>query len=172
VAQPTGILRLVFRLPVHLYRANLGWLLGHRGLLLMHRGRKSGRVYQTVLEVIRYDPATCESVVVSGWGERSDWYRNIKASPALEVRTGRERYAPKRQFLAPGENQAIISEYARRHPLTSRFLAKAFGYPLRGTDAARREFAESLRLVAFRPRAGQLCPDDVADESIRSDRRS
>ena len=64
--KPTGIVRVAFRLPVYLYRANLGWLLGHRGLLLTHRGRKSGRVYQTVLEVIRYDPATCESVVLSG----------------------------------------------------------------------------------------------------------
>ena len=156
---------------MHLYRANLGWLLGHRGLLLTHRGRKSGRVYQTVLEVIRYDPATRESVVPSGWGERSDWYRNIKASPALEVQTGGERYAPEQRFLAPDENQAIIFEYARRHPFASRFLGMAFGYPLRGTDAARREFAESLRLVAFRPRTGQLSFDDVADESIHSDRR-
>ena len=149
---------------MYLYRANLGWLLGHRGLLLTHRGRKSGWVYQTVLEVVRYDPATRESVVVSGWGERSDWYRNIKASPALEVRTGRERYAPEWRLLAPDENQAIISEYARRHPLASRFLGMVFGYPLRGTDVARREFAESLRLVAFCPRAGQSIPDDAAHD--------
>jgi F420H(2)-dependent quinone reductase len=58
-----------------------------------------------VLEVIRYDPATRESVVPSGWGERSDWYRNIKASPALEVQTGGERYVPVQRFLAPDENQ-------------------------------------------------------------------
>jgi deazaflavin-dependent oxidoreductase (nitroreductase family) len=138
---------------VYLYHANLGWLLGHRGLLLTHRGRKSGWIYQTVLEVVRYDPATRESVAVSGWGERSDWYRNIKASPALEVRTGRDRYVPEQRFLIPEENQALISEYARRHPLTFRFLARAFGYPLRGTEAKRRKAAESLRLVAFRPKS-------------------
>jgi deazaflavin-dependent oxidoreductase (nitroreductase family) len=100
-AKPSGILRLAFRLPIYLYRLNLGWLLGHRGLLLIHRGRRSGLLRETVLEVVRYTPATKESVVLSAWGERADWYRNIKVSPALEVWTGGERYVPKQRFLAP-----------------------------------------------------------------------
>ncbi len=57
-SKPSGFLRLAFRLPIYLYRLNLGWLLGHRGLLLIHRGRKSGLLRETVLEVVRYDPAT------------------------------------------------------------------------------------------------------------------
>ena len=69
-SRPSGTLRLVFRLPIYLYRLNLGWLLGHRGLLLIHQGRKSGLLWETVLEVIRYDPATKESVVLSGWGRK------------------------------------------------------------------------------------------------------
>src|SRR5829696_2845206 len=89
----SGTLRLVFRLPIYLYRLNLGWLLGYRGLLLIHQGRKSGLLRETVLEVIRYDPATKESVVLSGWGEKADWYRNIRVRQALEVRTGGERFA-------------------------------------------------------------------------------
>lgn len=161
-SRPTRALRLAFRLPIYAYRLNLGWLLGHRGLLLIHRGRKSGRVYQTVLEVVRYDPATRESTTLSGWGERADWYRNIKASPALEVRTGRERYVPEQRFLAPEENHAAVSDYARRHPLAFQFLARAFGYPLDGTEAERRTFAESLRLVAFRPRRERISHEDVA----------
>ena len=52
-SKPSGTLRLVFRLPIYLYRLNLGWLLGHRGLLLTHQGRKSGLLRETVLEVIR-----------------------------------------------------------------------------------------------------------------------
>ena len=57
---PSGTLRLVFRLPIYLYHLNLGWLLGHRGILLIHRGRKSQLLRETVLEVARYDPATKE----------------------------------------------------------------------------------------------------------------
>ncbi len=93
-SRPAGILRLAFRMPVNLYRLGLGRMLGHRFLFLIHRGRKSDLLREMVLEVIRYDPTTRETVVLSGWGERSDWYRNIEASPALEVRTGRDRNVP------------------------------------------------------------------------------
>ena len=156
-AKPSGILRLAFRLPIYLYRLNLGWLLGHRGLLLIHRGRRSGLLRETVLEGVRYTPATKESVVLSAWGERADWYRNIKASPAMEVWTGGERFVPEQRFLAPEENHAITADYERRHPLAFRIFAKAFGYPVDEVEAVRREFASSLRLVAFRPK-------DVADK--------
>ena len=65
-SRPTGALRLAFRLPIYLYRLGLGQLLGHRFMLLTHRGRRSGRVYQTALEVVRYDPSLRETVVASG----------------------------------------------------------------------------------------------------------
>lgn len=150
-SRPTGIVLRLYRLPILLYWFNLGWLLGHRGLLLTHRGRKTGLLRQTVLEVITYDPAARESVVLSGYGERADWYRNITAAPALEVQTRRERYVPAQRFLAPEENLAAITEYERRHPLAARVFARVFDYPLGGSEAARRDFAESVRLVAFRP---------------------
>jgi deazaflavin-dependent oxidoreductase (nitroreductase family) len=160
-SRPSGTLRLVFRLPIYLYRLNLGWLLGHRGLLLIHQGRKSGLLWETMLEVIRYDPATKESIVLSGWGEKADWYRNIKVTPAMEVRTGGERYVPEHRFLAPEENHTEITDYERRHPLAVYIFAQVFGYPLGATESVRREFASSLRLVAFRPR-------DKGDEPRRN----
>jgi deazaflavin-dependent oxidoreductase (nitroreductase family) len=149
---PTGASRLAFRLPIYLYRLDLGRLLGHRFLLLVHRGRKSGLLRETVLEVLLHDPTTGESVVLSAWGEKADWYRNVGTTPALEVRTGGERYAPEQRFLGPEENHAVVSDYGRRHPLAFRVFARVFDYPLGGSEAARREAASSLRLVAFRPR--------------------
>ena len=149
---PTGASRLAFRLPIYLYRLDLGRLLGHRLLLLVHQGRKSGLPRETVLEVLHHDPATRESVVLSAWGEKADWYRNVGETSALEIRTGGERYVPQQRFLAPQENHAVIADFGRRHPLAFRVFARVFSYPLGGTEAARREVARSLRLVAFRPR--------------------
>ena len=163
-SKPSGALRFAFRLPIYLYRLNMGWLLGHRGLLLIHQGRESGLLRETVLEVVHYDPATKESVVLSAWGEKADWHRNIKVTKAMEVWTGGGRYVPEQRFLAPEENHAVFSEYARRHPLAFRIFARVFGYPLGGTEAMRREFASSLRLVAFRPRDVGDRPKRKADE--------
>jgi deazaflavin-dependent oxidoreductase (nitroreductase family) len=135
-SKPAGALRLAFRLPIHLYRLNLGWLFGHRGLLLIHQGRKSSRLRETVLEVALYDPDIQESVALSAWGENADWYRNIEATPAYEVRTGGQRCIAEQRFLTLEQNHTVILEYARRHPLALRFFVKAFGfgYPLEGLE--------------------------------------
>lgn len=70
---PHGMVRLGFRLPIWLFRLHLGWLLGGRFLLLTHKGRTSGKLHQTVLEVLQHDQIHDTYAVFSGWGEQSDW---------------------------------------------------------------------------------------------------
>src|SRR5512146_3058368 len=95
------------KMPLILYRLGLGWLLGKRFMRLTHVGRKSGKVYHTVLAVLRFDEQTHEIFAVSPWSE-SNWYRNILATPALEVETGdirhgRIRYPPVQRSLTAEE---------------------------------------------------------------------
>lgn len=151
-AKPTGLVRLLFRLPVHLYRRRMGFILGHRFLLLTHQGRKTGQPRQTVLEVLRYDPTTRESVVISALGERADWYRNIQARPALLIQAGRQRYVPQQHLLSTDEAYEFFTSWERQHPLEARLAALVLGWDYDGSPASRRALAESLRLVAFRPR--------------------
>jgi deazaflavin-dependent oxidoreductase (nitroreductase family) len=151
-SRPNRVLGFVLRLPSYLYRLRLGGLLGHRFLLLTHRGRKSGLTRRTPLEVLHYDPHSRESVVLSAWGKKADWYRNIEASPPLEVETGGKRYLPAPRFLTTEDAYVVITEYAIRHPLAARVLERAFGYPVTRSAASRRAFADSVVLVAFRPR--------------------
>jgi hypothetical protein len=87
-------------------------------------------------------------------GERSDWYRNLKAHTALEVRVGDERCAPEQRFLGPEEVYREIVDYERRHPWAVRIVPPLLGFRLDGSESARRAFAASLRMVAFRPRQG------------------
>lgn len=147
---PRGLTRLLLRAPVLLYRARLGWLLGRRFVYVVHRGRRTGRRRETVLEVVRYDPATAEIFVVSGWGTRSDWYRNLRAHPAVEVRLGARGYpAPRQRFLDGDETLRLMLDYRRAHPRAWRRLAPILGLPLDPgpADAAVRE----MPAVAFRP---------------------
>jgi hypothetical protein len=43
VTPPTGVTRLLFRLPLYLYRSGLGWLFGHRLMVVNHIGRVTGK---------------------------------------------------------------------------------------------------------------------------------
>lgn len=151
--RPTGLLRAVLRAPVYLYRARLGRLLGKRFLYLAHRGRTSGQRRDVVLEVVRYDERTPEAVVVAAWGARSDWFRNITASPPLEVRVGRYRWLrPRHRVLDPAELAAVLADYARRHPRAWKALAPRIGVATEVSPTTARAAAERFPAVAFAPR--------------------
>jgi deazaflavin-dependent oxidoreductase (nitroreductase family) len=146
------VARLLFRVLERLYSLGLGRLVGHRFPRLTHRGRKSGRRYHTVLEVISYEPASRESVVLSGWGERADWYRNIRAAPAAEVATAGHRYAPAHRLVNGPELYAHLLAYVGRNRPLGRFVRGALGLRLDGSDADRAALeACGYRGVAFRP---------------------
>jgi deazaflavin-dependent oxidoreductase (nitroreductase family) len=157
-APPTGLLRGLLQLPAVLYRANLGFLLGHRFLLLVHTGRRTGRNRQTVLEVVRYDPRNKESVVAAGWGRRTQWLHNVEAGLATEVRTGRDRFQPVHRVLEVDEAADIFRSYLRRNrliaPVIRRVLGSLLGWRFDGSSTAIRTAAEQLPFVAFRPLGG------------------
>ena len=144
--------RFVFRTPGLLFDIGLGRLVGHRFLQLTHRGRSSGRIYRTVLEVMSYDPSNHESVVLSGWGERADWYRNIRATPALEVSIAGGKYLPVQRFLDSGEFYARLQGYVKRDWLTRGLVRRTLGLRLDGSDEDRASFDQGgYRGVGFRP---------------------
>ena len=140
VTPPRGWARLAFRLPIWFYRLGLGGLLGKRFLLLTHTGRKSGQPRQTVLEVVRYDPDSTTFIVASGFGEKSDWVRNLRQNPDVTVQCWRQQWDMVARFLTPQEAGSELLDYSRRHPLAMQELARFMGYRLDGT----REDIESL----------------------------
>lgn len=149
---PTGWRRLLLRSPVYLYRVGLGRLFGHRLLVITHRGRNSGRLYRTPLEVARYDPATQEAIVPSGWGRQADWYRNIQASPAIEVWLGGRRFRPEQRFLSESEAAEVMAHYARRHPRGTRELTRwLLDHRYDNAHEAGEALATKVPLVGFRP---------------------
>ncbi len=152
--RPAGWLRVAFRVPILLYRLGLGRALDHRLLLIVHRGRRSRLLRETVVEVVRYDPATRACVVMAGWRGTTDWYRNIQAEPALEIRVGGDRYAPTQRFLTTDETVAELRSYTERHPwLARQVLTRAFGVTLDGSPGSWQQAADFFRGVRFEPLA-------------------
>jgi deazaflavin-dependent oxidoreductase (nitroreductase family) len=151
--RPSRAFRLAALGPRLLFRLGLGWVAGHHLLEVTHRGRRSGRVYHTIVEVVRCEPRTRESIAFAGWGGHTDWFRNLQAAPALRVQTGRHRYVPEQRMLSPAEVEHEFAAYIRKHPLASRYLfGPLMGVRMDTSDDARRA-ATWFRGVAFRPRS-------------------
>lgn len=148
-------LRALARAPARLHDRGLGWLLGHRFLVLTHVGRRSGRHHRAVLEVVQRDRRTGEVVVISGLGRGADWYRNIRITPAVEVAISRARFRPQQRFLDEDEAVAVLADYEHRNrsiaPVVRALLGWLLGWRYDGGDAARRGLVRQLPLVAFRP---------------------
>jgi deazaflavin-dependent oxidoreductase (nitroreductase family) len=151
-APPGKALRLGLRLPIWLYRLRLGWLLGGRFLMLTHTGRKSGLPRQTVIEVVQHDKGTGIYYVVSCWGEKSDWYQNIRKTPDVTLQVGGRGFRAKAEFIPREKAVEVLEDYARLHPVAFRELTGLFlGERLQpGSDAPRR-LAEKMPMVAFHP---------------------
>jgi len=150
-ARPPAFMLPILKLPLLLYRTGLGWLLGHRFMLLTHIGRRSGKVRRTVLAVLHFDAGTGEVMAISAWSA-SDWYKNIQASPALQVETGFTRYAPVHRSLSTEEIAALFEDYRHKHPIFSRIVCRIPGWKWDSSCEEFLELARTLRGVAFTPK--------------------
>jgi ubiquinone/menaquinone biosynthesis C-methylase UbiE len=156
-APPGGVIRRLLALPAYLYRAHLGFLFGHRFLILVHEGRRTHLRRETPLEVMAYNPANQEAIVAAGWGWKTGWLHNVEAGLAREVWIAGTRYRPVWRRLEVDEAVAVLERYERHSGLPAvvvrTVLGRLLGWPYDGTPAARRRAAEQLPLLAFRPAA-------------------
>lgn len=139
--------RRLTRAPIWLYRAGLGFVFGSRLLMLEHVGRRTGKWRRVVLEVIGH-PAPNTYLVVSGFGPRAQWFRNLMANPAVRVSVGGRRHALGEAGRLPAiEARAALAEYAHRHPRSwarlKPIVERTLGAPIDGR-------ASDLPVVAIR----------------------
>ena len=149
--QPSGMLRLGLRLPIWLFRLHLDWMLGDRFLMLIHTGRKSGLPRRTVIEVVKHDKMSDTYYVVSGWGEKSDWYQNIHKTPQVSIQVHGHKFAAKIEFISVDKAIELMEGYAREHPVAFSELSGLFlGERLRPDSDAPERIAKMMPMVAFR----------------------
>ncbi|MEA1903285.1 MAG: nitroreductase family deazaflavin-dependent oxidoreductase [Actinomycetota bacterium] len=123
--------------------------MGKRFLMISHRGRKSGNLFFTVLEVAGRRPENREWIVTSGWGPKADWYRNLKAGTFEAVWIGSHRHDATVRFLEAEEAGQVMGEYETAHPKTAQALYKAMGVSYDGTDDGRVEMMNQIPMVAL-----------------------
>lgn len=125
--------------------------MGHRFVVITHRGRRTGKTHRTAVEVVDYDAGTGEVFVVSAYGDRSDWYRNIMHSPPEVVGIAGKRFVPELRVVPPDEERERLSGYYSAHTADAKFLSKRFLHADETEEAFVRA-AGALPMVAFRPK--------------------
>ncbi|MGW5518935.1 nitroreductase family deazaflavin-dependent oxidoreductase [Nocardia africana] len=114
--------RALVRAPIGLYRAGLGFVFGQRLLMMEHIGRTSGAKRHVVLEVVDR-PGPREYVIVSGFGTRAQWYRNIQADSKVRLWVGTRRAVPATATpMTEAESAAALAHYIHEHPKAWRNL--------------------------------------------------
>jgi deazaflavin-dependent oxidoreductase (nitroreductase family) len=137
VRPPTGLSRLLFRAPIYVYRAGLGWLFGDRILLLHHIGRVSGQQRQAILEVVEHDRADDSFVVASGWGPTAAWYQNVVQTPEVTIQVGTRTLPVTAETLNEDQGADIFARYAVRHRMAAKYLLpRLMGFSVDGSEAA------------------------------------
>jgi deazaflavin-dependent oxidoreductase (nitroreductase family) len=154
VAPPTGLSRLLFRIPIYVYRLGLGWLFGDRLMLLNHIGRVSGKQRATVLEVVTHDPADESFVVASGWGPTAAWYRNVIHTPDVSIQVGRQTIPVTAVRIPEEEGADTFAKYAAQHRTAAKhLLPRLMGFAVDGSDADFRAVGKRMPFIRFIPRA-------------------
>lgn len=115
--------RPLVRAPLLLYRAGLGSVLGSRMLMLEHTGRRSGLRREAVLEVVGR-PGPGRYVVVAGFGDRAQWFLNVRADPRVRVSVARLRSVPATARVLDTREAARVLD---RYVAANRRLWRWFG---------------------------------------------
>ncbi|GAA3738336.1 nitroreductase family deazaflavin-dependent oxidoreductase [Salinactinospora qingdaonensis] len=131
----TGVKRALFRMPIWIYRLGLGGLLDGRFVLLTHIGRTSGQPRQAVLEIVGRHEESGGYLVASGYGSRSQWFRNILREPRVRFQVGWRHYTGTARPLPAAESGRRLADYARRYPRTAASLMRIVGQDAGTTPA-------------------------------------
>ncbi len=115
IPYPDGLVRLVLRMPLNLFRLGLGDLLSAlRLMILTTRGRKSGQPRHVAIEYRRHGSTI---YVISGWGERPDWYQNLITDPLVTIQLGRETLSALADRVTdPAEAARAVHQFRRDAP--------------------------------------------------------
>lgn len=147
------VLLRALRLPALLDRPRLRWALRlvspYPIVVLTHRGRRTGKLFRSPLEVIATSDDG-EIMVAPLTGERADWYRNVIAGGLIggSVR-GQQGYQQWRR-VSEDEAAAALAGYQRAHRIYSRAILTAISRANGLPSSSPHDIAASIPVLALR----------------------
>ena len=151
--RPGPFQKFFFKVPVMLHKIGLGgWerLLGAQWMLITHIGRKSGRRYYSMVDVMDYDKTSDTYYIEAAYGARADWYRNIQSSQVFEAKVGRRKFKARAGALTTEGAGEMLVQFYRSKPAYTRSVMAMAGMKFKD-EAELRELGKNLTLLAVKP---------------------
>ncbi|MFH0960249.1 MAG: nitroreductase family deazaflavin-dependent oxidoreductase [Pseudomonadota bacterium] len=144
--------RLLFKTPLIWWRMGLGKLLSHKALsgskmlVLTSWGRISQKPRHTMLSYVLVGE---REYVCSGWGARTDWYKNILVNPHVTVQVGQKVYGAKARRVQDNDEYKKIAQEMFETDGDTHFVSwlESFGIEYNLQDMIDKK--DRLCLVAF-----------------------
>ncbi len=116
IPYPKGVSRWLLRSPLLLHRLGLGDLLNRAQLVVLTtRGHKSGQPRHTIVE---YRMHGTKVYLISGWGRRPHWIKNLTACPTATVQAGGRTYGASAHIVHDsGEILRALFLFRKRAPV-------------------------------------------------------
>jgi deazaflavin-dependent oxidoreductase (nitroreductase family) len=147
--KPGRLALALMHMPLRAYAHEQGHLLGHTFLQFTHVGRKSGKEYRSVAMALDYHDGTHEAVICAAWD--TDWYRNLQAHPATNVKIDRLSFTPVQRFVNDDEALKVLLKFRDAHRHRVRLMSRILGWGNLNDDTTVREFISTHPFIAFRP---------------------
>ena len=148
-APPKGLKLILFRAPRYFYHLKLGFLFGERFIHLKHWGRKSGQLKETVIEVIDQDKTNGTLYSASGFGEQSQWFKNISVNNAVFVTVKNTEFEASASVLSADEATEVLLRYLKVHTHSIKSVARLSGYEMDGSEKDVIAFSQIIKIVKF-----------------------
>ncbi len=151
--------KLAFKAPVHLWRLGLGFILGQKLLLITHIGRKSGLPRRTLVE---YHMLDGHKYSPSGFGARSQWYKNVMANPHVTIQTAQgAESVTARRVTEDAEIRRVYDLFKQRNPVMLQWYLDALDIEDTPEDMIAKK--DRLYFLTFDPTDEPTPPPQEAD---------
>jgi deazaflavin-dependent oxidoreductase (nitroreductase family) len=151
---PKGMMKWIYKTPILLYRLGLGFLVGRLFMVMTTIGRKSGQIRHTAIEFHEFKG---RRYVFSGWGTRTDWFRNMAANPCITIQTWRGAEHVQARRITSDAELAAAFEFAMSNPMM-RAVIQSIGFKLTLDEFLAQK--ERFTFVTFDP-TDQPTPEPV-----------
>lgn len=114
--------------------------------MLEHRGRKTGQIRRTILEVVANHPDAV--YVAAAWGAEAQWLKNVMADPRVTFYLGTRKYETVAEMVSDEQALQLMKEYAGEHPqVLDRLAAFMLESPGKTPEEQARQVAEEVPMV-------------------------